>query len=98
MDEPIGLNRQKVRIAGEEFTILSDKSEETVLKVAEFVNKKFDEVSNGFSSAEKYRMAVLAALNIAGELFDEQNTREELAIKLGSYVDRAKQLVDKAVF
>jgi cell division protein ZapA (FtsZ GTPase activity inhibitor) len=96
MGEP--LNRLKVAIAGEEFVVRSDLDEQSTFQVSEYVSRKLAEVSQGVSSAEKYRTAILAALNIAGELFEERKSREEASLKLDQFMNRAKDLADRVVF
>jgi len=96
MGEP--LNRLKVAIAGEEFVIRSDLDQQAIVQVSEYVDRKLHEVSLGVSTSEKYRSAILAALNIAGELFEERKTKEEASLKLDQFMNRAKDLADKVVF
>ncbi|MBL8027935.1 MAG: cell division protein ZapA [Fibrobacteres bacterium] len=96
MGEP--LNRLKVTIAGEEFVIRSDQDEQAIVRVSEYVDNKLKEVSQGISVSEKYRSAILSALNIAGELFEERRKNEEASLKLDQFMNRAKDLADRVNF
>ena len=93
MSEP--LNRVKVNIAGEEYIIRSSVSESKILEVADYVGKKLEEVSGGVSVSEKYRTAVLAALNIAGELFEERQKGIDISEKLNNFMNKAKELSER---
>jgi cell division protein ZapA len=78
----------RVIIYGDEYSIKGDADIETTKKVAEYVNFKMEEVQNSVASRDKVKVAVLSALNIAGELlgFKEKcerylNNYEELRKK-----------------
>ncbi|MDD5672973.1 MAG: cell division protein ZapA [Chitinivibrionales bacterium] len=59
-----------VQIHGDEYSIKSDTDEETIKKVAEYVNAKIIEIQEKTASRDRSKVAVLAAMNIAGELFE----------------------------
>lgn len=51
--------------------------------VAEFVDRKMAEMKQSSQSQDKLRVAILTALNIAGELFEykSRNEKNEIALK-----------------
>src|SRR5262245_8279721 len=61
-----------VRILGHEYRIRSSESEEFVQEVAEYVDGVMKSISSHMSSGTPATVAVLAALNIAEELFRER--------------------------
>ena len=56
-----------VEILGQKFTVSSDAEENYILKVAEYVDGKMQEVLKTARPVNKPNVAMLAALNIADE-------------------------------
>lgn len=73
--------RAKVEIFGQGLNLRTDGDEERLLELARFVDSKMQEVARGISSVDTVKIAILTALNIADELFEEresdQNDRQE---------------------
>jgi len=67
-----------VNIAGQRFSIRSDADEAYVQALAEYVDERLDEVHQGSRMVAPHRQAILAALNIADELFQERQCRDTL--------------------
>ena len=67
-----------VNIAGQRFSIRSDADEAYVQALAEYVDERLDEVHQGSRMVAPHRQAILAALNIADELFQERQGRDTL--------------------
>jgi cell division protein ZapA len=63
-------NLVRVTILNEEYSIRSDESPEHTREVAEYVDKAIRRVLDTGSVVETNRAAILAALQIAGELFE----------------------------
>ena len=57
-----------VSIFEEEYKISGNDSNEYILDLARIVNEKMYELSKNFSHLPKYKIAVLAALNLADDL------------------------------
>jgi len=62
-------NRVKVEIFGQEYSINGDASAEYMLQIAEYVNKKMEEIGLNISNSNPLQVAILAALNITDEYF-----------------------------
>jgi cell division protein ZapA len=71
-------NATTVEIFGREYKIRGVADEQYILKVAGYVDKKMREVSTGSSLPSHDRLAILAALNIADELFQERKQSSEV--------------------
>ncbi len=67
----------RVTICGENFQMKSDQPPQVIERIAGFLDFKIKEVSKGAINADKFRLVVLAAMNISGELFDIKNKSEE---------------------
>jgi cell division protein ZapA (FtsZ GTPase activity inhibitor) len=58
----------RVNICGDEYSIKADVDIETTKRVADFVNQKMMELKKNSAIRDNAKIAVLSALNIAGEL------------------------------
>ncbi len=74
MQEPESVT---VTIFGKEYTLRGQAESDYVQQVAAFVDKRMNEVARNSTVASTARVAILAAVNIADELFREQRTRLE---------------------
>ena len=79
----------KVNICGENFQIKSDQPPQVIERVAGYLDFKIREMSKGGINVDKFRVVVLAAMNLAGELF-------ELRTRLEDYDRKSDQLQEKA--
>ena len=68
--------RVKVRIYGQDYTIAGDREEETIKAIAACVDEKMREIGKNYATNAQGSLAVLAAINVADELF---GAREEIA-------------------
>ena len=71
-------SKEKVRIYGQEYTISGERDEETIVEIADYVDGKMREISRFFSSNIPGSLAVLAAINIADELFEAREETEKV--------------------
>lgn len=71
-------SKVKVRIYGQEYTISGERDEETIVEIADYVDGKMREISRFFSSNIPGSLAVLAAINIADELFEAREETEKV--------------------
>ena len=71
-------SKVKVRIYGQEYTISGERDEETIVEIADYVDGKMRESSRFFSSNIPGSLAVLAAINIADELFEAREETEKV--------------------
>ena len=84
----------EVYILGQKYTIKGDEPEEYIREIASFVDKKLKEVYNAAPNITPVKASILAALDIADELFkmrirQEEETKnvEEKAATLASLFD-----------
>lgn len=91
----MGSTAESVRIVifGTEYSIKGDVDIETTKKVAQFVNDKIAEICQATSSRDNLKIAVLSALNIAGELMelkakhaDEKERNEQVENRISSLI------------
>jgi cell division protein ZapA len=85
----------RVYICGDEYSIKADVDIETAKKVAEYVDHKMMEFQKNIASRDKMKVAVLSALNIAGELFEYKSQCETATKKLNEIQERTKEITKK---
>ncbi len=71
------LNILKVNIYGTEYSIRGSTDKEYIKRVAKYVDSKMREVNNTISIDSSLKIAILAALNIADELFNEREQSDQ---------------------
>ena len=86
----------KVELLGASFTIQSDESTEHLNRLTGYVKSRFEEVRKRYPFAEPLTVAVLAALNIADEMFKIREGREPAeSSEIGSVADRLIRRMDE---
>ena len=84
----------KVKIAGAPIKVRSDADETYVRTLASFVDEKIQEVRYS-SRASSHELAILAAMNIADDLFQERRKREGLKQRVRERSVTLLSLLDK---
>ncbi len=79
-----------VNILGEEYPLKADADRAYIIQVAKYVDTKMKEVMEKVSAKAPGKAAVLAALNIADELFKERAEKEK---RLSDIEERAQSLI-----
>ncbi len=77
----------EIRILGRHYTLRSERPAGHLQAVAHFVDEKLREVTGGDPSSVQRDHAILAALNIASELFLLRARRDELADSVEDSID-----------
>ncbi len=83
----------EVEIFGERYTLRATDSPDYLLRVAEYVDGKFHEVAKGGSALSPSKMAVLASLNIADELFKREERTRRVEQELLARIERIFQML-----
>ncbi len=83
-------NVVSVKIFGQEYTISSLKSREYIMKVADYVDSKMNEIGEGGNQSAS-AVAVLTAINLADELFNSQKAYEDMISENFSYKEASKK-------
>ncbi|NCB41182.1 MAG: cell division protein ZapA [Clostridia bacterium] len=81
MSESIEKNTVAVRIFGQEYSISGEMSREHIIRVADFVNGKMNEVAAVLPEGSFSSIAVLAAVNIGDEFFKQEDEMLQLRLK-----------------
>jgi len=83
----------EVEIFGERYTLRATDSPEYLARVARYVNDKFHEVAKEGPALSPARVAVLASLNIADDLFKRDEAKERTEQELLARIDGILQLL-----
>lgn len=62
----------ELELFGQRLSVVSDSDPEVVREVVDFVNRRMEVIREGAGRASTDQVALLAALNIAEELFEER--------------------------
>ncbi len=71
-------NQLRVNIFGAEYVLKATENQEELTKIAEYVDQKMKEIDRSQAINSNVKIAILAALNIAEELFQNQKYQERL--------------------
>ena len=82
----------KVNIYGTEYPIRGEVDMEYIRRVAEYVDRKMREVDQNTTAKSSLKVAILAALNIADELFREREEKAGLVKSFETQADRLSQV------
>lgn len=84
----------QVQIFGHSYTIRGDADQTYILDVAAYVDRKMREITEKLPVASLSKVAILASLNIADELFKERAKHENQAAQLNDRAARLNAVLD----
>lgn len=87
----------RVNIFGSEYNLVSDNNEEYVNKVAKYIDDKMREIDRNNSIKSGSKIAILAALNIADELFQEREYRNKLIEQVNEEAKKINYSIGEAL-
>ena len=86
-----------VEIQGLRYPIRSDLDEQYIVRLASYVDAKMQRATNEVPTGESMKIAVLAALNIADELFRSRDAVAPDRSELLRRTSEIERLVDQAL-
>jgi len=84
----------EVYILGQKYTIKGDAPEEYIREIASYVDKKLKEVHNSIPNITPVKASILAALDIADELFKLRGEQEMMTKTIEEKAERLASLFD----
>ena len=84
----------QVQILGQQLSIRGEADQEYILGVAGYVDRKMREITEKLPVASLSKVAILASLNIADELFKERGKREKQEEQLQHRAARLNAVLD----
>lgn len=85
----------KLRICGNECTILSDESEENVAAIAAEVEERINEIYNGNERVSLALAAILTAMSFCEEHKEAKDNTDNLRSQIKAYLDDASKACDE---
>ncbi|RMH71073.1 MAG: cell division protein ZapA [Gemmatimonadetes bacterium] len=87
----------KVHIFGSEYGIKGDVDPDHIGKVARYVDSKMREITDNLSIASSARVAILAAINIADELYQERELRQRLLLEIEGKLNGLSETLTRTI-
>jgi cell division protein ZapA len=88
----------KVEIYDQSYNVNADEGSEAYLKeLAEYVDAKMRTVAESARTVDSLKVAVLAALNIADEMFTLRERQQQIEGPLRKRVEKCVAMVEKAL-
>lgn len=85
--------RVEIRVAGQKFSVTHDHDEAHIRELAEYVNEKIAELRRRTGAVATHSLALLAALDIADERFQERKRRQALEETVRDRISRLLERV-----
>jgi cell division protein ZapA len=87
----------KVQIFGQMYTIQGELEPEYVQKLAAYVDEKLQAIADMTPTVDTHKVAILAALAIADELYSLKGEKEDREELLKEQAERCLTLVERAL-
>lgn len=87
----------RVNVFGSDYTLKSDDDENLVKEIAKFVDNKMREIDRQYSLKSSVMVAILAAMQISEELFQEREHRKKLLKQLNEESRKMNRLLIDAI-
>ena len=88
-------NLVQVQIFGHSYTIRGEADQAYILEVAAYVDRKMREITEKLPVASLSKVAILASLNIADELFKERARQQAESQQLNHHAARLNAVLDE---
>ena len=89
-----GKNVVQVQIFGHTYTIRGEADQAYIMEVAAYVDRKMREITEKLPVASLSKVAILASLNIADELYKERAQRDHQQQQLETRAARLNAVLD----
>lgn len=87
----------KIEIYNQAYNVHADENETYLKELAAFVDEKMRAVAEATQTIDSVRVAVLAALNIADELFSIRKRQTDMEGPIRKRVEKCAAMVEKAL-
>src|SRR5690242_8619364 len=87
----------RVEIYNQTYSIRSDGDNEYILDLADYVDKKMREISQGTLTVDSLKVAILAALHIADEFYQLKNVQAQNDAQLATRSSECAEMLDRVL-
>ena len=84
----------EVNIFGHDYTVKTDADAEYIQKIASYVDEKMGEILRSTKTVSTLNVAILAALNIADDFFQEVQKRQEFIAEVEHRSEEVVKTID----
>ncbi|MGA2090502.1 MAG: cell division protein ZapA [Endomicrobiales bacterium] len=92
------MNKTPVTILGRVYEVETSAGDELLIySLAEYLEQKLTEIKEDTGIVDTQKLAIMAALNIADELFRLRNTRENMSGIFDKKADELIKVLDNAI-
>lgn len=92
-----GGNKIRVKIFGSEYVLKADNNQDFIQSIARYLDGKMNELDKSLSLNSKVKIAILAALNITEELFEERQYRERLLSQINEESAKINRSIEEVL-
>jgi cell division protein ZapA len=92
-----GSDHVKIEIYDQIYSVNADQNEEYLTELAAYVDGKMRSIAESTKMVDSLKVAVLAALNIADEMFTLRQRQQEIEGPLRKRVEKCVAMVEKAL-
>ena len=86
----------EVKILGQRYKMKSEEGQEYIEKLAQFVNEKIKDIQKNTKNVAAQNLAVLAAINIADNLFKNQERENKAKREVRERIRRILKMIRKS--
>jgi len=90
-------NKVTVTIYGDEYPVTGATDPAYISKIADYVDKRMKDTAKGARSLAKDKIAILAAMSIASELYEKKETADSISGKFDSRIDNIIERIDSVL-
>jgi cell division protein ZapA len=90
-------NKIKVKIYGNEYTIIGDAQPEYIQKLAEYIDTRMNEIGKSITNGNITQIAILAALNIADEYYQLNDIKGDITGEMERKTNSLISMLDKGL-
>jgi cell division protein ZapA len=94
---PAGSGEVKVDIYDQSYNVSADQNEEYLKELAAYVDSKMRAIAESTHMVDSLKVAVLAALNVADEMFTLRERQQQIEGPLRKRVEKCVAMVEKAL-
>jgi cell division protein ZapA (FtsZ GTPase activity inhibitor) len=87
----------KIRIQNQDYLLQGEGNEESVLRLAQYVNDKLKEVEENTEGLSENKTAILAVLDIANDYFQVLREKDELLSRIRERSQALIQSIDSTI-
>ena len=92
-----GSETVKIEIYDQSYNVNADQNEEYLKELAAYVDGKMRSIAEATKMVDSLKVAVLAALNIADEMFTLRQRQQDIEGPLRKRVEKCVAMVEKAL-